>query len=199
MNEGPYISYLNYLLNLCNISMKEMLPPFYVKEPLQSRNFTSRYIKLCFFDVLFICIGPHNIFVMKAVILSFIPALSRSPSRLVLNNPMEKVNLYELYQVDSSAIDTVPFVNYVSNSYYFSLHQQSKYKVINKDQWCNVLEFSRTISLDLSNYDEDGACKYQRWVSSPSSRRCTPARPPQLSCLFFSSRARFVGRVCGVV
>lgn len=37
--------------------------------------------------------------------------------------------------------------------------QQSKYKVINKDQWCNVLEFSRTINLDLSNYDEDGACE----------------------------------------
>uniref|UniRef100_A0A8P0TP03 DCN1-like protein n=1 Tax=Canis lupus familiaris TaxID=9615 RepID=A0A8P0TP03_CANLF len=35
--------------------------------------------------------------------------------------------------------------------------EQSKYKVINKDQWCNVLEFSRTINLDLSNYDEDGA------------------------------------------
>ncbi len=39
--------------------------------------------------------------------------------------------------------------------------QQSKYKVINKDQWCNVLEFSRTINLDLSNYDEDGACEYK--------------------------------------
>lgn len=37
--------------------------------------------------------------------------------------------------------------------------EQSKYKVINKDQWCNILEFSRTISLDLSNYDIDGACK----------------------------------------
>ena len=37
--------------------------------------------------------------------------------------------------------------------------QQSKYKVINKDQWCNVLEFSRLIRPDLSNYDEDGACK----------------------------------------
>uniref|UniRef100_A0A2K6G259 DCN1-like protein n=1 Tax=Propithecus coquereli TaxID=379532 RepID=A0A2K6G259_PROCO len=35
--------------------------------------------------------------------------------------------------------------------------EQSKYKVINKDQWCNVLEFSRTINLDLGNYDEDGA------------------------------------------
>ncbi|XP_035618401.1 DCN1-like protein 5 isoform X1 [Oncorhynchus tshawytscha] len=35
--------------------------------------------------------------------------------------------------------------------------EQSKYKVMNKDQWYNVLEFSRTVSTDLSNYDEDGA------------------------------------------
>lgn len=35
--------------------------------------------------------------------------------------------------------------------------EQSKYKVINKDQWCNILEFSRTISIDLTNYDVDGA------------------------------------------
>ncbi|KAJ7320128.1 hypothetical protein JRQ81_019639 [Phrynocephalus forsythii] len=34
---------------------------------------------------------------------------------------------------------------------------QSKYRVINKDQWYNVLEFSRTVHADLSNYDEDGA------------------------------------------
>ncbi|CAG5115631.1 unnamed protein product [Candidula unifasciata] len=41
-----------------------------------------------------------------------------------------------------------------------SFHQfleQSKYKVINKDQWCNILEFSRTIKPSLDNYDEDGA------------------------------------------
>lgn len=37
--------------------------------------------------------------------------------------------------------------------------QQSKYKGLNKDQWYNVLEFSRTINTDLSNYDEDGACE----------------------------------------
>lgn len=37
--------------------------------------------------------------------------------------------------------------------------EQSKYKVINKDQWCNILEFSRSIQSDLSNYDVDGACK----------------------------------------
>lgn len=35
----------------------------------------------------------------------------------------------------------------------------SKYRVINKDQWCNILEFSRSINTDLSNYDIDGACK----------------------------------------
>ncbi|KAK7870061.1 hypothetical protein R5R35_012014 [Gryllus longicercus] len=35
--------------------------------------------------------------------------------------------------------------------------EHSKYKVINKDQWCNILEFSRTIANDLSNYDVDGA------------------------------------------
>ncbi|KAM9732678.1 DCN1-like protein 5 isoform 2-T2 [Menidia menidia] len=35
--------------------------------------------------------------------------------------------------------------------------EQSKYKGLNKDQWYNVLEFSRTINTDLSNYDEDGA------------------------------------------
>lgn len=35
--------------------------------------------------------------------------------------------------------------------------EQSKYRVMNKDQWYNVLEFSRTVHADLSNYDEDGA------------------------------------------
>ena len=30
---------------------------------------------------------------------------------------------------------------------------------MNKDQWYNVLEFSRTVNADLSNYDEDGACE----------------------------------------
>lgn len=34
---------------------------------------------------------------------------------------------------------------------------ESKYKVINKDQWCNILEFSRSVGPDLKNYDEDGA------------------------------------------
>lgn len=41
--------------------------------------------------------------------------------------------------------------------YFDQFLEQSKYKVMNKDQWCNVLEFSRSVSADLSNYDEDGA------------------------------------------
>lgn len=41
-----------------------------------------------------------------------------------------------------------------------SFLEQSRYRVINRDQWCNILEFSRTVSLDLENYDADGACKY---------------------------------------
>jgi DCN1-like protein 4/5 len=40
-----------------------------------------------------------------------------------------------------------------------SFLEHSKYKVINKDQWCNILEFSRTVSNDLANYDVDGACE----------------------------------------
>lgn len=52
-------------------------------------------------------------------------------------------------------------VTYLTPPPIFIPPQQSKYKVINKDQWCNVLEFSRTINLDLSNYDEDGACEYK--------------------------------------
>lgn len=36
---------------------------------------------------------------------------------------------------------------------------QSEYKVINKDQWNTLLEFSQSIDPDLSNYDVDGPCK----------------------------------------
>ncbi|XP_065221682.1 DCN1-like protein 4 [Planococcus citri] len=51
---------------------------------------------------------------------------------------------------------------------------QSKYKVINKDQWCNILEFSRTINSDLSNYDIDGAWpvmldEFVEWLKNPSN------------------------------
>ncbi|XP_078786300.1 DCN1-like protein 5 isoform X2 [Oryzias latipes] len=41
----------------------------------------------------------------------------------------------------------------------FQQFLESKYKGLNKDQWYNVLEFSKTINTDLSNYDEDGACE----------------------------------------
>jgi len=39
---------------------------------------------------------------------------------------------------------------------------QSRYRVLNKDQWCNILEFSRAVDSDLKNYDVDGACEYFR-------------------------------------
>ncbi|XP_064607628.1 DCN1-like protein 4 isoform X2 [Liolophura sinensis] len=42
-------------------------------------------------------------------------------------------------------------------SHFHQFLEHCKYKVINKDQWCNILEFSRTIMSDLTNYDEDGA------------------------------------------
>lgn len=42
-------------------------------------------------------------------------------------------------------------------TYFEKFLRESKYRVINKDQWCNVLEFSRSVNDDLSNYDEDGA------------------------------------------
>lgn len=40
---------------------------------------------------------------------------------------------------------------------FFHFLDQSRYRVLNKDQWCNVLEFSRAVDADLKNYDVDGA------------------------------------------
>jgi len=40
---------------------------------------------------------------------------------------------------------------------FFQFLDQSRYRVLNKDQWCNVLEFSRAVDTDLNNYDVDGA------------------------------------------
>lgn len=37
------------------------------------------------------------------------------------------------------------------------LNQPKAPRVINKDQWNNIFEFSRTINIDLSNYSIDGA------------------------------------------
>lgn len=44
--------------------------------------------------------------------------------------------------------------------------QQSKFRGMNKDQWYNVYEFSRHVLPDLSNYDEDGACKLAVYMAS---------------------------------
>lgn len=77
---------------------------------------------------------------------------------------------------------------------------QSKYKVINKDQWCNILEFSRTINHDLSNYDLDGACKYSE--RSLSIGRVTFQKAHVPSYVFLSRDKRktyFVERICIVI
>jgi len=37
------------------------------------------------------------------------------------------------------------------------LKQQSSYKSVNLDQWMSILEFTKTIKPDFSNYDENGA------------------------------------------
>jgi hypothetical protein len=38
------------------------------------------------------------------------------------------------------------------------LQQQTTYKVINNDQWMSFFEFCKTVSEDLSGYDENAAC-----------------------------------------
>jgi DCN1-like protein 4/5 len=49
------------------------------------------------------------------------------------------------------------------------LKEQTSYKSVNLDQWLSILEFSKTIKPDLSNYDENGAWpvlldEYCEWV-----------------------------------
>jgi len=51
------------------------------------------------------------------------------------------------------------------------MKEQTSYKSINLDQWMNILEFSRTIKADLSNYDENGAWpvlldEYCEWAAN---------------------------------
>lgn len=50
------------------------------------------------------------------------------------------------------------------------LKEQTTYKSINQDQWMNILEFSKSIKADLSNYDENSAWpvlldEYSEWAS----------------------------------
>ncbi|KAH9641203.1 hypothetical protein HF086_004590 [Spodoptera exigua] len=37
------------------------------------------------------------------------------------------------------------------------LARERRYRVVNRDQWCNILEFSRTVDTQLNSYDADGA------------------------------------------
>ncbi|XP_026318952.1 DCN1-like protein 4 [Hyposmocoma kahamanoa] len=51
------------------------------------------------------------------------------------------------------------------------LARERRYRVVNKDQWCNILEFSRTVDAHLTTYDADGAC--ESWLF----RSCRLAGP----------------------
>lgn len=66
--------------------------------------------------------------------------------------------------------------------------QHSKYKVINRDQWFGIYEFSHSILADLSNYDDDGAwpvlldefvewCRRQNALSASSSSSSASTMP----------------------
>jgi len=57
------------------------------------------------------------------------------------------------------------------------LKEQTTYKSLNQDQWMNILEFSKSIKADLSNYDENSAWpvildEYSEWA-----KRHPPASP----------------------
>lgn len=52
--------------------------------------------------------------------------------------------------------------------------ERTKYRCVNKDQWFNILEFSRQIHPSLSNYDEDGAWpvlldEFVEWIRTSGS------------------------------
>ena len=51
------------------------------------------------------------------------------------------------------------------------LQKQKQYRVINRDQWYSILEFSQAMQSDLSNYDPNGAWpvlldEYVEWTSA---------------------------------
>jgi len=59
----------------------------------------------------------------------------------------------------------------------------SRHRVVNRDQWNNILEFSRTIAPDLANYDENGAWpvmldEFVVWRRSREHPRPAAAHPP---------------------
>lgn len=50
------------------------------------------------------------------------------------------------------------------------LSDQSQYRVINRDQWYNIHEFTQVVKSDLSNYDPNGAWpvlldEFVEWMS----------------------------------
>lgn len=51
-----------------------------------------------------------------------------------------------------------------------------RYRVVNRDQWCNILEFSRTVDNQLQHYDADGAWpvmldEFVEWLRAERAER----------------------------
>jgi len=60
------------------------------------------------------------------------------------------------------------------------LKEQTTYKSVNLDQWMNILEFSRSIKADLSNYDENSAWpvlldEYCEWARKRVGKPASPS------------------------
>ncbi|XP_026749005.1 DCN1-like protein 5 [Galleria mellonella] len=61
------------------------------------------------------------------------------------------------------------------------LQRERRYRVVNRDQWCNILEFSRTVDAQLATYDADGAWpvmldEFVEWLRA--ERAADAAMPP---------------------
>ncbi|XP_060801403.1 DCN1-like protein 5 [Amyelois transitella] len=63
------------------------------------------------------------------------------------------------------------------------LQRGRRYRVVNRDQWCNILEFSRTIDTQLTAYDADGAwpVMLDEFVEWLRSERANEAAMPSAS------------------
>ena len=58
------------------------------------------------------------------------------------------------------------------------LTHQVQYRVINRDQWYNIHEFTQVVKSDLSNYDPNGAWpvlldEFVEWMSTQEESTCT--------------------------
>nr|XP_039262501.1 DCN1-like protein 5 [Styela clava] len=91
--------------------------------------------------------------------------------RSLLNDPSEFKNIYRYafdfarepdqrcidIEVAKGMLQLLLGSKWSMFSKFYDFLEKSRYKSLNRDQWNNVLEFSRAIKPDFSNYDVDGA------------------------------------------